>query len=138
MESNNFPDSLSDSRSLQQCVRGPVEAFLITIQQWWNYPRKLCFHIKCLKVAGRTKLELEVAKSLMISFVKEFNYLIIYLFLAALGLCCSVRASHCSVFSCWGAQAIGTRALEHSCSAACGIFPDQGSNLCPLHWQVDS
>ena len=23
-------------------------------------------------------------------------------------------------------------------SAACGIFPDQGSNPCPLHWQVDS
>ena len=21
---------------------------------------------------------------------------------------------------------------------ACGIFPTQGSNLCPLHWQVDS
>ena len=21
---------------------------------------------------------------------------------------------------------------------ACGFFPDQGSNLCPLHWQVDS
>ena len=21
---------------------------------------------------------------------------------------------------------------------ACGILPDQGSNLCPLHWQVDS
>ena len=25
-----------------------------------------------------------------------------------------------------------------SSSAACGIFPDQGSNLCPLHWQADS
>ena len=25
-----------------------------------------------------------------------------------------------------------------SCSEACGIFPDQGSNLCPLHWQADS
>ena len=25
-----------------------------------------------------------------------------------------------------------------SCSAACGIFPDQGSNPCPLHWQEDS
>ena len=25
-----------------------------------------------------------------------------------------------------------------SCSAACGIFLDQGSNLCPLHWQADS
>ena len=25
-----------------------------------------------------------------------------------------------------------------SCSMACDIFPDQGSNLCPLHWQADS
>ena len=25
-----------------------------------------------------------------------------------------------------------------SCSAACGIFPNYGSNLCPLHWQADS
>ena len=25
-----------------------------------------------------------------------------------------------------------------SCSEAWGIFPDQGSNLCPLHWQVNS
>ena len=24
------------------------------------------------------------------------------------------------------------------CSAACGIFLDQGSNPCPLHWQADS
>ena len=25
-----------------------------------------------------------------------------------------------------------------SCSAACGIFPDQGSNPCALHWQANS
>ena len=25
-----------------------------------------------------------------------------------------------------------------SCSTACGIFPDQGSNPCTLHWQADS
>ena len=25
-----------------------------------------------------------------------------------------------------------------SCSATCGILPDQGSNPCPLHWQADS
>ena len=25
-----------------------------------------------------------------------------------------------------------------SCSASCGIFLDQGSNPCPLHWQADS
>ena len=25
-----------------------------------------------------------------------------------------------------------------SCFEACGIFLDEGSNLCPLHWQADS
>ena len=25
-----------------------------------------------------------------------------------------------------------------SCPLACGIFPDQGLNMCPLHWQADS
>ena len=25
-----------------------------------------------------------------------------------------------------------------SCSAACGILPDQGLNLCLLHWQTES
>ena len=29
-------------------------------------------------------------------------------------------------------------ANELSCSVACGIFPYQGSNLCPLHRQADS
>ena len=29
-------------------------------------------------------------------------------------------------------------ALTLSCPAACGIFPDQGSNLRPLLWQADS
>ena len=42
-----------------------------------------------------------------------------------------------------GFGSCGTRAsvvVVHrlSCSKACGIFPDQGSNLCPLHWQADS
>ena len=34
----------------------------------------------------------------------------------------------------------GSVAVAHrpSCSAACGIFSDQGSNPCPLHWQADS
>ena len=36
--------------------------------------------------------------------------------------------------------AVASLVTEHglSCSAACGIFPDQESNPCPLHWQVDS
>ena len=74
---------------------------------------------------------------------------------------CCAEASHCSGFSCcwtWalGAQASvagahglsswGFQALEHrfnSCgtragySVVCGIFLDQRSNLCLLHWQAD-
>ena len=29
-------------------------------------------------------------------------------------------------------------AYKLSCSVACGIFPNQGSNPCLLHWQADS
>ena len=31
-----------------------------------------------------------------------------------------------------------TMAHELSHPKACGIFPDQGSNRCPLHWKADS
>ena len=69
---------------------------------------------------------------------------------------CSAWVSHCGDFSGCGAQAVGyggfrscnSWALEHtlsvvvahglSCSVACGIFPDQGSNSCLLHRQVGS
>ena len=39
-----------------------------------------------------------------------------------------------------GSRRSGSVVVAHgpSCSAACGIFPDQGSNPCPLHWQADS
>ena len=39
-----------------------------------------------------------------------------------------------------GSRCAGSAIVAHgpSCSAACGIFPDQGSNPCPLHWQADS
>ena len=39
-----------------------------------------------------------------------------------------------------GSRRAGSVIVAHgpSCSAAYGIFPDQGSNLCPLHWQADS
>ena len=64
-------------------------------------------------------------------------------------LCCGTRAlgrvglitvahrlSSCS------SQALSTGltvvAYGLSCSVACEIFPDQGSNPCLLHWQVDS
>ena len=39
-----------------------------------------------------------------------------------------------------GLWSTGSVVVAHglSCSAACGIFPDQGLNPCPLHWQADS
>ena len=92
-------------------------------------------------------------------FIHLFIYTFIYLFLAALGLHCCARAfSSCgergllfgavrglliAVASYCGARALGARAsvvVAHglSCSLACGIFPDQGLNPCPLHRQADS
>ena len=39
-----------------------------------------------------------------------------------------------------GSRRAGSVIVAHgpSCSAACGILPDQGSNPCPLHRQADS
>ena len=53
---------------------------------------------------------------------------------------CGVQASHCGGFSCWDSRTWASEvvALRLSCSAAFGIFLDQGLNLCPLHWQADS
>ena len=53
------------------------------------------------------------------------------------------QASHCSGFSCCGVRALGAQASVVgmqgvSSSVACGIFGDQGSNSCLLHWQADS
>ena len=91
----------------------------------------------------------------------------IYLFLTALGLrCCAWAFSSCgeqgllfiavrrllivvaSLIAEHGLQAHGLQQLWHtgsvvvahglSCSMACGILPEQGSNPCPLHWQADS
>ena len=39
-----------------------------------------------------------------------------------------------------GSRRTGSVIVAHGpiCSAACGIFPDRGSNPCSLHWQADS
>ena len=103
---------------------------------------------------------ISVSLSGPIASVFKFFHLFIYYFWlrealgAALGLfssCgeqgllsgCSVPASRGGGSSCLGAQALGTQASVTvvrvlSCPWAGGIFPDQGSNSCPLHWQVDS
>ena len=82
----------------------------------------------------------------------------IYLFMAVLGLRFCARAfSSCGkwgllfiavrgplsrplLLRSTGSRRAGSVVVVHrpSCSVSCGIFPDQGSNPCPLHWQADS
>ena len=53
---------------------------------------------------------------------------------------CSVVAA-CMFSSCgsWALRnGLSSQVHGFSCSVACGIFPDQGLNPCPLHWQADS
>ena len=83
-----------------------------------------------------------------------YYFLKIYLsILGVLGLCCCMWAFsscgewrvHSTVHSSAGFSvrwlllwSTGSRARRFSCLAVGGIFQDQGSNLCPLHQQVDS
>ena len=69
-----------------------------------------------------------------------------WVFVAARGLSLVVASGGYSLLRCAGfslrwlllLQRTGSRAHGLSCSAARGIFPDQGSNLCLLNWQADS
>ena len=91
-------------------------------------------------------------------FLTNFTYLFIYfwlcwVFVSVRGLSLVVASGDHSSSRCTGLslsrplllRGTGSRragsvvvARGLSCSAACGIFPDQGSNPCPLHWQADS
>ena len=54
--------------------------------------------------------------------------------------CAGLSLSRPLLLQSTGSRRAGSVVVAHgpSCSAACGIFPDQGSNPCPLHWQADS
>ena len=96
----------------------------------------------------------------VISFLKKilFIYLFIYfwlcwVFVSVRGLslvaasgghfslrCAGLSLSWPLLLRSTGSRRAGSVVVAHgpSCSAACGIFPDQGSNPCPLHYQADS
>ena len=60
------------------------------------------------------------------------------LLIAVASRCRAWALEHTGFSSCgtWAPETVVAHGL--SCSAACGVFPDQGSNPCPLHWQADS
>ena len=91
-------------------------------------------------------------------FFSKFIYLFIYfwlcwVFVSVQGLslvsasgghssswCAGLSLSRPLLLRSIGSRRAGSVVVAHgpSCSAACGIFRDQGSNPCPLHWQADS
>ena len=54
--------------------------------------------------------------------------------------CAGLSLSRPLLLQSTGSRRAGSVVVAHgpSCSVARGIFPDQGSNPCPLHWQADS
>ena len=54
--------------------------------------------------------------------------------------CASLSLSRPLLLRSTGSRRAGSVVVAHgpSCSAVRGIFPDQGSNPCRLHWQADS
>ena len=92
------------------------------------------------------------------SYFLLFIYLFIYLwlcwvFVSVRGLslvaasgghsssrCAGLSLSQPLLLQSTGSRRAGSAVVAHglSCSAACGIFPDQGSNPRPLHRQADS
>ena len=54
--------------------------------------------------------------------------------------CAGLSLSRPLLLQSTGSRRAGSVIVAHgpSCSAACGIIPDQGSNPRPLHWQADS
>ena len=54
--------------------------------------------------------------------------------------CAGLSLSQPLLLQSTGSRRAGSVVVAHgpSCSAACGIFPDQGSNPCPLRWQAGS
>ena len=74
----------------------------------------------------------------------SFSVRVLYLVVASGGhsssRCMGLSLSWPLLLRSTGSRPAGSVVVAHgpSCSAACGTFPDQGSNPCPLHWQADS
>ena len=88
-----------------------------------------------------------------ILFIYLFNLWLCWVFVSVRGLSLVVASGGHSSSRCvglslprpllprsTGSRRAGSVIVAHgpSCSAECGILPDQGSNPCPLHWQADS
>ena len=87
------------------------------------------------------------------NFIYLFYLWLCWVFVSARGLslvvasgghsssrCAGLPLSRPLLLQSTGSRRAGSVIVAHgpSRSVACGIFPDQDSNPCPLHWQADS
>ena len=100
-------------------------------------------------------MQFEVHSSYGRNFINLFIYLFLlcWVFVSVRGLslvavsgdhsssrCAGLSLSRPLLLRSTGSRRADSVVVAHgpSCSAACGIFPDQDLNPCPLHWQADS
>ena len=119
-----------------------------------NYPLHVCAYTHNI---GQLFLVLKVFLICLVFFFKTlglFIYLCLcWVFVSVRGLslvaasgghpssrCAGLSLSRPLLLRSTGSRRAGSAIVAHgpSRSATCGIFPDQGSNPCPLHWQADS
>ena len=119
--------------------------------------------IQKIQHSFRTSIQL-TATTFFFFFLKEFLLFLLFIYLFIYFWLCSVfvsvqglslvaasrghSSSRCAGLSLSRPLLLWSTSSRHagavvvaqgpSCSAACGIFPDQGPNPCPLHWQTES
>ena len=107
-----------------------------------------------LKEQNKTKTKQTNKKPQTTAFQKKLIYLwLCWVFVSVRGLslvaasgghsssrCAGLSLSRAPLLRSTGSRCAGSVIVAQgpSCSAACGIFPDQGSNPCLLHWHADS
>ena len=110
------------------------------------YPRLLG-----MSAAGGPPVHPSPGNFLFFFLINLFYFWLHWVFIALRGLSLVTVSNYswrCAGFSLWWLLLLQSTGSRHAgsvgvarglrCSAACRIFPDQGSNSCPLHWQADS
>ena len=130
--------------------------FIDKLVQLYYCCGNIYFHLEISIVKYAHEARLLVYCSVQSQFLLLFFYIYFWLcwvFVSVRGLslvvasgghsssrCAGLSLSRPLLLQSTGSRRAGSVIVAHgpSCSAACGIFPDQGSNLCPVHWQADS
>ena len=154
--------SFTSSCSNSQLDAGHINLILLVVisDKWW---RRIMHNAQTQLRSIYISFFFKFFFCLFFFFFKKFTFFYLFIYFIYLWLCwvfVSVRglslvaasgdhsSSRCAGLSpsqpllLWstGSRRAGSVIVAHgpSCSVACGIFPDQGSNPCPLHCQADS